>query len=64
MKFSDQLTLPPIEKRSPRDTQFNIRMPSTLKENIQARAKELNIRDVDWIINACVTALNQPNEYL
>ena len=48
MKFSDQLTLPPIEKRSPRDTQFNIRMPSTLKENIQARA----------------TALNQPNEYL
>ena len=64
MKFDNELVIPPKEKRSPRDTQLNIRIPAFLKKTIKERANQLHIADNEWVINAFIKALNEPNDYL
>jgi len=63
MDFSSELTHPRPKKRSDRNAQMNTRIPIKIKEAIDARSLELGLKSADWVINALVQALNNPNEF-
>ena len=63
MDFTSELTHPHASKRSDRNAQMNTRIPIIIKEAIDARSLELGLKSSDWVINAFIQALNNPNEF-
>lgn len=63
MDFTSELTHPHPSKRSNRNAQMNTRIPIKIKEAIDARSLELGLKSSDWVINAFIQALNNPNEF-
>jgi hypothetical protein len=63
MDFTSELTHPQPRQRSDRNAQMNTRIPIKIKEAIDARSLELGLKSSDWVINAFIQALNNPNEF-
>ena len=63
MDFTSELTYPHPKKRSDRNAQMNTRIPIKIKEAIDARSSEIGLKIADWVINALVQALNNPNDF-
>ena len=63
MDFTSELTHPQPKKKSDRNAQMNTRIPIKIKEAIDARSLELGLKSSDWVINAFIQALNNPNEF-
>ena len=63
MDFTSELTHPQPRQKSNRNAQMNTRIPIKIKEAIDARSLELGLKSSDWVINAFIQALNNPNEF-
>jgi hypothetical protein len=63
MKFNNEITIPRFNPhRSKRDTALNTRIPWELRKAMQKRAKQLGLKQTDWVVNVLVQALNNPTK--